>query len=562
MDMDETEKNDSSLNISEKNQVEGPANLNQASANNIQTGLNQTSFNQAGLNQPVSNQASANNAQAGLNQPTLNQAGANNAQAGFNGGRMPNSQASFPGQANLNYGYTNINQNSQYSRYGQANTSPQNRIPRQTASNMSNGMNGQYTYNQGSDYKTKKDKKKGSSIFKKFILLLASAAVFGLVSGGIIYGINRSTILSFSSSYNGSDISLPQVSSGVSQSSKLVTEGDTSTSTEEMNTQAVANAALPAMVALTGKTTVTQSSGMFFGSQSVEASTSGTGIIVGKNDTELLILTNAHVVSNVSELKAVFIDNEQVSAIIKGSKADKDVAVVAVNLSDIKSSTLSQIAIAEFGDSDDVALGQEVVAIGNALGEGQSVTNGIISAKNRSITVDNTTFDGLLMTNAAINSGNSGGALLNAAGKVIGINFAKTSETGVEGMAYSIPIAGVRDLIDSLMNRETRTKVSDSEASYLGINGIDITSSMSSYYGYPQGLQIRTVSSGSAAEKAGLGKYDIIVGFDDQTITSMSSLQEVMKYYKAGEKVKIEYYHLDGNQYVLKTVDVTLGSKN
>jgi serine protease Do len=165
------------------------------------------------------------------------------------------------------------------------------------------------------------------------------------------------------------------------------------------------------------------------------------------------------------------------------------------------------------------------------------------------------------MTNAAINSGNSGGALLNSDGKVIGINFAKTSEDGVEGMAYSIPISNVRELIDNLMNRQTRTKVATNEQSYLGISAIDITSTMASYYGYPEGVQIRTVEEGSAAEAAGLGKYDIIVSFDDQTISSMSGLQTLMQYYKAGETVTIEYYHIEGNQYILKSVDVTLGSK-
>jgi serine protease Do len=327
-----------------------------------------------------------------------------------------------------------------------------------------------------------------------------------------------------------------------------------------MDVTSVAKAALPAMVQLTGTTTVTSST--FFGyGQSYEASTSGTGIIVGKNDTELLILTNAHVVESVNNLTCTFTDDESVDATVKGSKSDKDVAVVAVSLSEIKSSTLGSIAIAELGESDDVVVGQEVVAIGNALGEGQSVTNGIISALDRSITVDNTTFEGLFMTNAAINSGNSGGALLNADGKVIGINFAKTSEDGVEGMAYSIPISNVRELIDNLMNRQTRTKVATSEQSYLGISAIDITSTMASYYGYPEGVQIRTVEEGSAAEAAGLGKYDIIVSFDDQTISSMSGLQTLMQYYKAGETVTIEYYHIEGNQYILKSVDVTLGSK-
>ena len=207
---------------------------------------------------------------------------------------------------------------------------------------------------------------------------------------------------------------------------QLNTLGDANLSTSAMNVESVASAALPAMVALNGTTSVTSSSSSIFnwgGQQQYEASTSGTGIIVGKNDTELLMVTNAHVVDKVSNLKCVFIDNQSVNATVKGSKSDQDIAVVAVSLSDIPSDTLSKIAIAELADSDTITVGQQVVAIGNALGEGQSVTTGIISALDRSITVNNVTFSGLIMTDAAINSGNSGGALLNASGKVIAINL-------------------------------------------------------------------------------------------------------------------------------------------
>ena len=433
-------------------------------------------------------------------------------------------------------------------------------------------QNGQYRYsynNVGSragyeEYKANKnknqgDRKKSSGKGKKILSLVLAAVLFGVVAGGTMYGVNYAAnkINPVTSSGNG-NIEIPTVSMGNSYG---ITEYDKAASTGTMNVEAVAKAAIPAMVQFSGEITVTQQSIFGYG-QSYKANTSGSGIIVGKNDTELLILTNAHVIESVENLSCTFVDNQSVGATVKGSKSDKDVAVVAVALNDISSSTLSSIAIAELGDSEDVVVGQDVVAIGNALGEGQSVTNGIISALDRSITVNNVTFDGLFMTNAAINSGNSGGALLDADGKVIGINFAKTSEYGVEGMAYSIPISNVRDLIDSLMNRKTRTKVATEEQGFLGIAAIDITSQMSSYYGYPQGIQIRTVEEGSAAEKAGLGKYDIIVSFDDQSITSMSSLQSLLTYYKTGETVAVEYYHLEGNQYVLKSVDVTLGKRN
>lgn len=422
---------------------------------------------------------------------------------------------------------------------------------------------GQGSMNQQNGRQKKKKDRNKDGFGERLAKLAGSAAVFGVIAGAVMYGVyyTGSTILPVKSSSDYNNIAT--VTSNVT----ATTAQSTASSSTGMDVQSVANAALPAMVALNGTTTVSSGSsssfyGLFGGSQSYEAQTSGTGIIVGKNDKELLVVTNAHVVEDVNDLKCVFVDGESVSATVKGSKSDKDIAVVAINLSDIKDSTINSIAIAELADSDDVAIGQEVVAIGNALGEGQSVTNGIISATNRSITVNNVTFSGLLMTNAAINSGNSGGALLNAEGKVIAINFAKTSSDGVEGMAYSIPVSNVMDIIDSLMSRETRTKVSSSETAYLGISGVDITSAMSSSYGYPQGVLIRSVENNSAAAQAGLGAYDIIVSFDDQSVNSMSSLKSIMEYYAAGEKVTVQYYHQEGSEYVLKSVEVTLGKKS
>lgn len=422
---------------------------------------------------------------------------------------------------------------------------------------------GQGSMNQQNGRQKKKKDRNKEGFGERLAKLAGSAAVFGVIAGAVMYGVyyTGSTILPVKSSSDYNNIAT--VTSNVT----ATTAQSTASSSTGMDVQSVANAALPAMVALNGTTTVSSGSsssfyGLFGGSQSYEAQTSGTGIIVGKNDKELLVVTNAHVVEDVNDLKCVFVDGESVSATVKGSKSDKDIAVVAINLSDIKDSTINSIAIAELADSDDVAIGQEVVAIGNALGEGQSVTNGIISATNRSITVNNVTFSGLLMTNAAINSGNSGGALLNAEGKVIAINFAKTSSDGVEGMAYSIPVSNVMDIIDSLMSRETRTKVSSSETAYLGISGVDITSAMSSSYGYPQGILIRSVENNSAAAQAGLGAYDIIVSFDDQSVNSMSSLKSIMEYYAAGEKVTVQYYHQEGSEYVLKSVEVTLGKKS
>lgn len=395
---------------------------------------------------------------------------------------------------------------------------------------------------------------------KRLAILVASALVFGLIAGSTAYGVYYAGGKLIPNSSNSSDnIEIPMVTaSGISDTTSGIINEDTDTTSTIMNVTEVVNAAMPAIVAINGKVSTTSSYGLPYSS---ESASSGTGIIVGKSDTELLIVTNAHVVDGVSSLSVVFSDNESVGATVKGSKSDKDIAVVAVSLSDIKASTISSIAIAELGDSSDVKVGEQVAAIGNALGEGQSVTVGWISALNRSITVDNTVYSNLFMTDAAINPGNSGGALINAKGQVIGINSAKYASEEVEGMGYSIPISSVKDIIDTLMNRETRTKVDDSDASYLGISGMDITSSMSSTYGYPQGIMVQQVVSGSAAETAGIGKYDIIVSFDDISITSFDVLKSTMQYYASGETVSIEYYHIENNQYTLKRAQVTLGHK-
>ena len=480
-------------------------------------------------------------------------------------------------------GYTTYSHNTGYNQNSAGGAGMNNGQNQYSNGSNNYGYNG-YGYNQGdqnNSYRNaqraakqaKKEARKKSfnnwfsknSTAKKYISGVLAAVVFGVVAGSAMYGtyhIEKKYL-------GGNDTKNYTISTVTSNIDKVTSDdinanGDTNLSQySSMNVESVAQAALPAMVALNGTTTVSSSSSMYgWGQQQYEASTSGTGIIVGKNDTELLIVTNAHVVDNVSNLKCVFVDDQSVSATVKGSKSDQDIAVVAVSLSDIPSDTISKIAIAELADSDTIAVGQQVVAIGNALGEGQSVTNGIISALDRSITVNNVTFSGLIMTNAAINSGNSGGALLNASGKVIAINFAKTSSDGVEGMAYSIPVSNVKELISSLMSKQTRQKVDSDNAGYLGIAAIDITSTYASMYGYPQGIMVRTVASGSAAEKAGLSAYDIIVGFDDQSISTMSGLQSLLQYYSAGETVKVDYYHLEGSEYVLKSVEVTLGKKN
>lgn len=529
------------------------------------TGYNQNSAGGAGMNNGQ-NQYSNGSNNYGYNGYGYNQGGMNNSQYGANtsynstGTNAGYNNTAYNNGANTGFHNASDNSNSTY-RYSYVNN------------NIGSDQNNSYRNAQRAAKQAKKEARKKSfnnwfsknSTAKKYISGVLAAVVFGVVAGSAMYGtyhIEKKYL-------GGNDTKNYTISTVTSNIDKVTSDdinanGDTNLSQySSMNVESVAQAALPAMVALNGTTTVSSSSSMYgWGQQQYEASTRGTGIIVGKNDTELLIVTNAHVVDNVSNLKCVFVDDQSVSAMVKGSKSDQDIAVVAVSLSDIPSDTISKIAIAELADSDTIAVGQQVVAIGNALGEGQSVTNGIISALDRSITVNNVTFSGLIMTNAAINSGNSGGALLNASGKVIAINFAKTSSDGVEGMAYSIPVSNVKELISSLMSKQTRQKVDSDNAGYLGIAAIDITSTYASMYGYPQGIMVRTVASGSAAEKAGLSAYDIIVGFDDQSISTMSGLQSLLQYYSAGETVKVDYYHLEGSEYVLKSVEVTLGKKN
>lgn len=529
------------------------------------TGYNQNSAGGAGMNNGQ-NQYSNGSNNYGYNGYGYNQGGMNNSQYGANtsynstGTNAGYNNTAYNNGANTGFHNASDNSNSTY-RYSYVNN------------NIGSDQNNSYRNAQRAAKQAKKEARKKSfnnwfsknSTAKKYISGVLAAVVFGVVAGSAMYGtyhIEKKYL-------GGNDTKNYTISTVTSNIDKVTSDdinanGDTNLSQySSMNVESVAQAALPAMVALNGTTTVSSSSSMYgWGQQQYEASTSGTGIIVGKNDTELLIVTNAHVVDNVSNLKCVFVDDQSVSATVKGSKSDQDIAVVAVSLSDIPSDTISKIAIAELADSDTIAVGQQVVAIGNALGEGQSVTNGIISALDRSITVNNVTFSGLIMTNAAINSGNSGGALLNASGKVIAINFAKTSSDGVEGMAYSIPVSNVKELISSLMSKQTRQKVDSDNAGYLGIAAIDITSTYAFMYGYPQGIMVRTVASGSAAEKAGLSAYDIIVGFDDQSISTMSGLQSLLQYYSAGETVKVDYYHLEGSEYVLKSVEVTLGKKN
>ena len=384
-----------------------------------------------------------------------------------------------------------------------------------------------------------------------------------VVCTGLVFGVVASAAFQTSNIVAGKVLGTTQTTNKTAKttttanSAKLTTSSNSSSGTA--NVTEVAKNAMPSIVSITNMS-VQEVQNFFGGTQKQKSESAGSGIIVGQNDSELLIVTNNHVVEGSSTLTVTFIDEESVEADIKGTDSDKDLAVVAVPLSKIKDSTMNKIAVATLGDSDKTQVGDQVIAIGNALGYGQSVTTGIVSAKER--TMDS--YDGkLLQTDAAINPGNSGGALLNANGEVIGINSAKIATETVEGIGYAIPVSDVSDLITNLMNQKTKTKVAESERGYIGIKGVDVTSDSAQMYNMPTGVYVSEVISGGGAEKAGITKGAVITGIEGTTVDGMDALQEQLQYYKAGEKVKITVQTQSKNgEYEIKDVEVTLGKQS
>ena len=322
----------------------------------------------------------------------------------------------------------------------------------------------------------------------------------------------------------------------------------------------VVEAVMPACVSITNNFTQTVQD--FWGqTYSQDETASGSGIIIGENEQELLIVTNNHVVDSTEQLYVQFIDGETVEAQVKGTDASADLAVVAVKLDTIANSTKQEICIARMGDSDSLKIGEPAIAIGNALGYGQSVTTGVISALNRMIESSNSEEGtSLIQTDAAINPGNSGGALLNMRGEVIGINSNKIGGSSIEGMGYAIPISTARPIIEDLMERQTRTKYSEEERGYLGISCINVTSDLSENFSMPQGIFVAQVYSGTGAEAAGLVRGNIVVAFDGVTVQNQEELTKQMQYYKAGESVEITIMVNSANGYQQKNVTVTLSS--
>ena len=420
-------------------------------------------------------------------------------------------------------------------------------------------MENQYTYYKpepddmnGMNEETPKPKKNRK--VPKPVKLVCAGVAFGLVASVTFQTGNYvGTKVFGTTTTNGKTAKTAQTVDGA----KLTTSSS-STGTSDVAT--IAKNAMPSIVSITNMS-VQEVQSFFGGTQQQESTSVGSGIIIGQTDSELLILTNNHVVEGNEKLTVSFVDNESVEANVKGTDSTKDLAVVAVKISDVKDSTMDEIAVATMGDSSKLEVGEQVVAIGNALGYGQSVTSGIVSATER--TLDGYEGGTLIQTDAAINPGNSGGALLNSNGEVIGINTAKVATDSVEGMGYAIPISDASDTIQNLMNQETKTKVSEAEQGYLGIQGVDVSDESAKMYNMPTGVYISDVVKNGGAQQAGLTKGSVITGLEGTTISDMNSLKEQLQYYRVGDKVKVTV-QVPGNngEYAEKTVEVTLGSKS
>lgn len=401
---------------------------------------------------------------------------------------------------------------------------------------------------------------------KKIGAVALSAVLFGGVAGGVFTGVTYATGATAKAQSTQTASSKQETTKTTLQTTTSSGSTGSSASGQSLDVSSIAQNAMPSIVAITNKSVqeVQDYFSMFSrgsGTQEQEVESQGSGIIIGQNDSELLIATNNHVVEDADTLSVCFVDDQAYEATVKGTDADNDLAVIAVKLSDISDDTMSQIKIAEIGDSDQLQVGEQVVAIGNALGYGQSVTTGVISALNRKIESSNSEEGtSLIQTDAAINPGNSGGALLNMRGEVIGINSNKIGGSSIEGMGYAIPISTARPIIEDLMERQTRTKYSEEERGYLGISCINVTSDLSENFSMPQGIFVAQVYSGTGAEAAGLVRGNIVVAFDGVTVQNQEELTKQMQYYKAGESVEITIMVNSANGYQQKNVTVTLSS--
>ena len=465
----------------------------------------------------------------------------------------PYSQASTAGQPNANQSYANQPYSNQSYNSGTNNNAYCGTSAGSTDNSYSRmNMNGQ-AYQQTVKPKKQRAPRKPGAFGPFAAKTVAAALIFGLVGGGVFTGVSYIGTRAISNPSTASAKLTTTTSGGTKQTSS----GDAKDLTD---VSSVVDEVMPSIVAITNTGTVTYNS--FFGKKSQQSQSCGSGIIVSEDDDYLYIATNNHVVADSEELTVQFDDDSVVKAEIRGTDPDDDLAVVRVKKSDLGKDTYSNIKIATIGDSDSVAVGSPAIAIGNALGYGQSVTTGIVSALNRTVTTQDSqtgetvTNNNLIQTDAAINPGNSGGALLNENGEVIGINSVKYSSTDVEGIGYAIPMSVAKPIIESLIQDG---KYTNENQAYLGIKGGDVSSEMVAY-GFPQGVYVSSVSAGSGAANAGLQEGDIITAVDSTKISSMTELQSALKSYKAGDKVTLTVARQSGRQYEESKVEVTLSS--
>lgn len=392
--------------------------------------------------------------------------------------------------------------------------------------------------------------------FVRGIAMVVCAVLLGGVAGVACYGVSYAGYSLFPIKNSSQTDASAKPATTAAQLGNVNANKDIKATVYDVSD--IVDSVISSVVAINGEYTQEVNYG-WFGSQTKKSTVSGSGIIIGSTDDELLMVTNAHVIDGVENLAVTFYDGSKVPVEVKNKKSSYDLAVISAKLSDIPKDAI--YTIATLGDSSQIKVGEAAIAVGNSMGYGISVTTGCISAIDKTVTVDSTEYNNLIQTDAAINPGNSGGALFNARGEVIGINSVKMSTTGVEGMGYAISISSVKDIINELSTTDSRKQLDDEERGYLGITGVSITSQISQTYGYPVGVAIRNITKNGAADKAGLIKNDIICSFDGETVETIDSLVELMKYYAVGETVKVEYYHMNSSgEYEKTSTTVTLTS--
>lgn len=459
--------------------------------------------------------------------------------------------------------------------YTQGSTEGQTYTNGQAYSSQGYNSNSQWSSVQDETEKkgAKKQKKQKAPKIKKphgFGMTMAKCAalalVFGLVSGTVFYGTGLAFEHTSGSKQNAkleTATGGSGKSDGTTTSSGSLSATNVSTATTVTDVSDIVENVMPSIVSITNMGQEEMGRDFFGRSYVQDTESAGSGIIIGQTEDEIYIATNNHVVANSTQLTVNFIDDQTVTAEIKGTDASTDLAVISVAVKDIPSETMEKIKVATLGNSDNIKVGESVVAIGNALGYGQSVTTGVISAVDREVTVqdENTgasITNDLIQTDAAINPGNSGGALLNMNGEVIGINSVKYSDTQVEGMGYSIPISAAEPIINDLITREV---VDESNSAYLGVAGQDVTEELAQNFGMPEGLYVTLVKENSAAAQAGIKKGDVITAFDGREVKSMDGLQDIMQYYAAGTEVEVTIQTNQNGEWQEQKVSVTLGKK-